>query len=1104
MIIPPFLKIKSNFTRFWCIQTLIFLFIIGSQSLSYGGNIAGSKGMMRYPDLHADKIVFTSSGDLWLASINGGTAIRLTAHEGEEKFAKFSPKGKWIAFSGTYYGNNDIFVIPVNGGEPRQLTFHQSVDYVVGWTEAGEIIFRSRREPPFFQWQLFTVTVEGGNPQRLPYARAANISYEPNGSRTAIIPIFFGYHPWKQYRGGWREKIWVGNPDIPEFKLINPSEGNTSSPMWASDGRIYFVSDSSGRSNFWSMNPEGNNLKQETFYDKYDVRWPSFSGERIIYQYGVDLVIYNIHSSEKIIPDITVPSDLYVSRTKFIRPEKYITSWSLSEDGLRILAGARGEIFSLPVKAAGLIRQWTYSSGTREKHPVFIPESDGLILAISDKSGEDQLVSIDKAGGVLNQIEHSPEDGWKLRPNISPDGKLCAYSDHTLTLNIVNMVNGNKSQVDVSGWDIMDYEWSPDSRYLTYTVENDNLLLSLHIYDTKTGNTHLISDPRFSTYSPTWDPEGRYLYCVTNRSFNAYRDYNRGLFYFDNEGTLALYRLGSEAVSPFAARGDEAQYNSDGDDPHDEDIKSDKKKSKVKSESVTTKIDFDGLMARMEPIPHRPGNFSHLSATKNKLLFIRSDRGGRSQKDYQGPFLMQFDFGKRESVQIATSVTGYAVSSDLSTIVVRSKKNWYWGNPDSDKLEYNDDHQINTDGWSLEVTPREEWPQILHEAWRLQRDFFYDAGMHGVDWDNILAMYEPMLDRVTTRDDLKDLIREIQSELHAGHAYIGNGDQPDPKTAPVGLLGADLIPDPKSGFYRITNILNPEPGTKDGSSPLLQADSNLPEGTYLLAVNGRKTSSKSNIMRLFQDNAGKEIALQVNDKPTMKGSREIIITALRSDYRLRYLDWVKHNREYVFEKSGGKIGYVHLPDMGGNGLSQIGRDYYSQRTMPALIIDDRFNGGGNIAEYFLKILESDVWAFQQWRRGTVDLKPHGGYFGHIAVLCNEETFSDGETFAKATKLLEIGKLIGERTWGGWIWISARHRLMDNAFISEPEFGGWGLDGKWLIEGHGVEPDQVVVNDPASEILGIDRQLDASIEHLLQELLSNPKIMPVKPKGKILR
>jgi len=1105
MKFSQFRRINIYSSHYWHILSIIILFLSGSSTLIFGKNIAGSRGLMRYPDLHGDKIVFTSSGDLWLSSINGGIATRITAHEGEEKFAKFSPDGKWIAFSGKYYGNSDIYAIPVTGGEPRQLTFHSSVDDMVGWSKDGNIIFRSRREPPYFQWQLYTVTLEGSNPERLPYKRAANITYEPNGKRSAIVPIFFGYHPWKRYRGGWREKIWVGNPDIPEYSLVNPSAGNTSSPMWADDGKIYFVSDSTGRSNFWSMTPDGSNLTQVTNYNKYDVRWPSLDSDRIIFQYGMDIVIHHIRSGEQIIPDIYVPSDLYVSRTKFINPEKYLTSWSLSEKGLRLLVAARGEIFTLPVKASGLIRQWTYSSGTREKHPVFIPESDGAVLTISDHFGEDQLVRLEKSGGDFSLIENSPNVGWKLRPEISPDGKMCAFSDHTFTLFIINMSNGKKYSVDNSGWEIVDYSWSPDSRYLAYTTENDNLLLSIHIFDTKTKDSHLISDVRFSTYSPAWDPKGRYLYCVTDRNFNAYQDYNRGLFYFDNLGTLALYRLSYESVSPFAARGDESQ--TDNKEPHDKDF--DKKKDEDDSDDAAPIIiDFVGLDQRMEPIPVRAGNYSQLTATDNKLLYIRSERGGinggREQKDYQGPFLMQYNFSKRETSNIATKVNGYTVSFDLSTIVVRSEKKWYWGDPEAENLQYNDDHRINTDDWSLEVTPREEWPQILHEAWRLQRDFFYDAGMHGVDWEDILAMYEPMLDRITTRDDLKDLIREIQSELQAGHAYIGNGDQPYPKTTSVGFLGADLIPDHKSEYYRIAGVLNPEPGTKDGSSPLLQTDANFLDGTYLLAVNGRQTNSGLNILRLFQDTAGKEIALQINEKPTLKGSREIIVKTLPSEYRLRYLNWVKQNREYVLEKSGGKIGYVHLPNMGGNGLSQIGRDYYSQRTMPALIIDDRFNGGGNIAEYFLKILESDVWAFQQWRRGTIDLKPHGGYFGHVSVLCNEETFSDGETFAEAVKLLDIGKLFGERTWGGWIWISARHRLMDNAFISEPEFGGWGLDGKWLIEGHGVEPDEIVVNDPASEILGIDNQLDAAIEYLLEQLDENPKKLPLKPKGKIVK
>lgn len=459
-----------------------------------------------------------------------------------------------------------------------------------------------------------------------------------------------------------------------------------------------------------------------------------------------------------------------------------------------------------------------------------------------------------------------------------------------------------------------------------------------------------------------------------------------------------------------------------------------------------------------------------------------------------------FDLAKRESSDIASKVGGYEISADNSTLIVHSGGSWYYGDAGANSFAMDGDHTVSTSGWKLEVTPSEEWHQIVKEAWRHQRDFFYSENMHGQDWKMVLERYGSMIDLATTRDDVRDIISLIFRELRAGHAYIGPGDEPDPESAPIGFLGVRMYPDVKSGYYIIDEVLAPEPGTENASSPLYHSDPNTGRGTYILAIDGRPVRANENIYRLLQDKAGKEVALLLNESPKKEGAREVFIKTIRNENYMRYLQWVKENREYVASKSDGKIGYIQLPDMGGEGLSQWGRDYYGQRNKKALIIDDRFNGGGNVSEYMLKELKAEVWAIQGSRRGVLETKPHGGYYGHIAVLCNGETMSDGESFAEATKRLELGKLIGEQTWGGWLWIRMDKPLVDNAYISEPEFGGWGIDGEWMIEGRGVLPEMEVVNDPASEIKGEDPQLDAAIEHLLQEIKNNPKELPGRPEG----
>lgn len=1111
--------ILSKTVLFQLVSIILILFQYAVVEASVTG------GFARYPDVYGDRIVFTASGDLWLSTLEGGTATRLTSHEGEERFAFFSPDGKSIAFSGNYYGNEDVFLIPVDGGEPKQLTFHPSQDEVVGWDPEGNIVFRSRREAPRHAWELYTVSPDGGWPQKITFRfkdslpsdrknlaiaadltlpRGAFISFEPGGRRIALVNTFLGFHPWKRYQGGYAEKIWIGNPYTPQFEMVTEYPGNESFPMWAENGRVYFVSDSTGRGNLWSMLPDGGEMRQETFLDTYDIRWPNLGDDKIIFQHGADLKVFSIPGGNLRTLSIHVPTDRYVAMKKFVNPGDYLTSWSLSEDGRRLIATARGELFTIPVERSGIIRQWTFSSNAREKYGVMLPA--GGLLAISDFTGEEQVARFTKPGSTPDLLEENQRDGWKYVPVPSPDGNKIAYADYTQTLFVVDIKSGKTRTVNSGEWEYTEYTWSPDSRYLAYSRMGENLQYAVWIYDAETGDNYPASDPHFSTHSPAWDPSGKYLYCISSRNFNGYQDYDRGLFLYDHENTITLTRLRKEIPSPFLAFGDAPAGDKLPEAPWLDSKETEKEKKKDESASDEITIDFEGLIERTEAVPVKPGNFHHLQAVDGKIYYQRREVSGifsgQELRGYEGSYLQAFDLVKREESEVASHVQSYQVSGNGKILVLRSGGQWYHGDAASASITLDGDHKINTDGWEIEVTPKEEWRQIFLEAWRHQRDFFFDPNLHGVDWKTVEEKYGSMLDLAVTRDDVRDLIREVFSELHSGHAYIGPGDEPHPETAPVGFLGVDLEPDEESGYYRITRILAPEPGTKDGCSPLYTADPKAGAGTYILAINGRSAKAGRNLNELLQNQAGKEVAVVLNEKPTLKGSREVVIRTMKNDSRLRYYDWVKQKRDYVARKSGGKIGYVQLPDMGGPGLSQWGRDYYPQRRLPGMIIDDRYNGGGNVSEYFLKELNAEVWAFQSARRGVRETKPHGGYFGHLAVLCNGETMSDGESFAEATKILGLGPLIGERTWGGWVWIRMDKPLVDNAYISEPEFGGWGFDGKWMIEGPGVSPDREVINDPASEILGHDPQLDAAIEYLLQKIEEEPREMPERPAGVI--
>lgn len=1053
---------------------------------------AAQRGYLRYPDLNGDKVVFTSSDDLWLADVSGGRAARLTAHEGREFFAKFSPDGMMIAFTGNYYGNQDVYVMPVDGGMPTQLTFHGAKDQVVGWDESGRVIFRSDRQPPFWPQELYAVDPDGGFPEKLPYESGSRFSEEPNGDRVAFVPINNDFQNWNHYRGGRAEKIWVGDPTIPEFKKLSIYNGDERFPMWHTNGRIYFVMDKTGRENLWSVQPDGSDLRREFVSDDDDVRFPSMDGDNIIFQKGMDLAVFNVTTKQVCDLVIDVPTDLYVGRTKWVDGEDYLRDWSINEDGTRIVVESRGELFTFPVKAEGLTRQWTFSSKSREKSPRFLPESDGL-LAITDVTGEERLVSIDVPNGEMVELERTPLNDWKYHIEVSPDGRYVALANGRMNLFVYDLEKKNRRLVSTGGWEFNTFVWSPDSRYLAYVQEEgEGDLTHLYVHDTRNGKNYLVADDYYNTGSPAWDPEGRYLYCVTNRNFSPYQDYNRGILFYSNEGVLAAIRLREEVPSPFLAKGDAAEEGVEV--PEWWTLKEDdeEKEESDDSEGVAPiEIEFKGIQERM--VPMKTGNLHSLAAVGNSVYVMKADLNWSSD-------LYLYNMDDRSFEQVAANVSGYQLSNDGSTLVLRSGGSFYYGAAGSASFAMDGDHCVNTSDWEIEVNPNEEWAQILREAWRQYREFFYDSDLHAVDWDEVYERFAPNIERMTTREDVQDLIREVEAEINSGHAFIGLGDAPRPESTPVGFLGADLTPNKKSGFYKIAKVYAPEPGTPGNNSPLHDADPTIREGkTYLLAIDGRRVEASKNIYRLLQNKAGKNVALTLNEKPSFDGAREIIVTTLHRENALRYREWVKDMQRYVAEKSKGKLGYMYLPDMSGAGMEEFGRHYYTQRNLPGMVIDDRWNSGGNISEVILKEMFAPIHTVQSGRFGGEQHKPHGAYFGHAAVMINEITWSDGEMFAHSLNATGVAPTIGMRTGGGGIWLWARRPLMDGAFISVPEFGSYNMDGEWVIEGSGVSPKIEVENDPASLIKGVDKQLDYTIDYLLKKLESDPPKYPKQPK-----
>ena len=1095
----------------------IFLLIVSLTAILSAPLCAAdvAPGFFRYPHTDGKQVVFTSEGDLWKIPLKGGTAIRLTTHEGEERFAHFSPDGRWIAFSGQDDGQDDVYVMPAEGGEPKRLTYHPERDQVIGWDYDGHVIFRSTREIPYRGYRIYTTSPEGGWPESIGLDKGTLISFEPGGSRIAFNRLSREFRTWKRYRGGWAQDIWVGNLARSEFTNItdnppqNDWDGTDAFPMWHTDGRIYFLTDREGRSNIFSMTPEGLDLKQHTSHTEFDVRWSSLGDDVIVYQHGMDIWAYNIGTGKNSIIPIDLPSDRVQAREKFIDPAKYISYFQLSPDGKRVLFCARGELFTVPSKGKGLRRQLTFTSGVRDKYPNWSPDGE-QIAAWSDATGEELLYLYPSKGG--EPIETGTDGrGWHYPAVWSPDGKMLAYSNEELELVIVDAKSGRTRVVDSGDWEIREYDWSPDSRFLVYTCPRANYNQTIRIWDSYEDKVHQVTEDFFNSHNPRFDPEGKYLYFLSDRVANPHLDWQEMTYILDRRTRPFVLSLRKDELSPFAPEADpEEEEEWDFDKWKKKGKKKNDKDEEEEKEPVEVVIDFDGLSERIAPFPVPADNYGNLRAVKGKVFFVSWQNRGMLWKDpfekdvHRGVKLHKFNIKREKLKVVAEDIQGYDISRDGEHLLIRKDDKFKvtpieeeFGGWKPEEMKEEEDKFVDLSGWDLHVDIRAEWKQMFNEAWRGQRDFFWEPNLHGVDWEAVRRQYLPLADRISTRDELNDLIGEMFAELNCSHSYVWGGDQRIAKYRGTGLLGVDLSHH-SSGFYRIDRIIDGRRWSPDLSSPFTTHGELAEEGEYIVAINGQSTSDVPNYLELLRDKAGEIVALTLNDKPTLKGGREVIIKPIGSERSLRYNDWVDDRRAYVTEKSGGKIGYIHLTNMGSRGLSQFTGDYLPQHDRQAMIIDVRYNGGGFVAPMILSHLARGMFAVGRSRHGSPYHTPSTAFHGHMAAVCNGETGSDGETFTEGFRRLGLGPIIGTRTWGGWVGIRGGKPLLDRGGVTQPEFTGWGLDGKWLIEGHGTDPDIVVVDNPADIIAGRDPQLDRTIEYLLDKIEKEPMIWPEQP------
>jgi tricorn protease len=1070
---------------------------------------ADTPAYMRYPDINGTRIVFAAEGDLWLVSDSGGVARRLTTHPGTEYFPRFSPDGKWIAFTGEYDGNQDVFVVPAEGGEPHRLTWHPGPDQVVGWTTDGtKVLFRSRAENPQ-AWELFAIRTDGSDPEKLPIGWAARIDIDPQSGMWAFNRVTSEGRTWKRYRGGMASDIWVGNPTRADFKKVGDFQGPQEFPMWHA-GRIYFTCDEGGTVNIWSMKPDGSDRKRHTDFKDWDARWPAMSRDgRIAFTLGADIEVFNTADDSVHKVNVEIPSDRVLTRERYPEAARTLTEFDIAPKGDRAVVVTRGEIFTIPVKD-GPTMPVTHGSGARERGVGFSPDGARLVY-VTDAPGEEEIRTIDAWGrGDPKVVKPAGASGYHNPPVWSPDGKLIAYADQSQSLYVVPAEGGAPKLVDRSDQaPIRDYTWSPDGRWLAYSKASRSDYSTIFIYDTRDAKVHSVTGEFTNDFSPAWDPQGGYLYFLSTRATNPVLDSNDANVIEAKNAQPFMVLLRKDVANPFAATKGLPEA-----EKKDDKAKGDEKKGETKTGGKEAKkddtaekppqpveIDFEGMAERYVELPNVDrGRYSNIGATAKFVYFLSNpikgmdEQPGLFEESEPDGTLYSYDLDKKKLKPFAEGVSAYAIALKADKLAVMKKRGDIFVFDAGPVAGEPGEAKVSLSGVVVELDPREEWSQIFHEAWRQERDFYWNPGMAGLDWKAIGDHYATLLPRLADRSDLSDLIGEMIGELNTSHTYVFGGD-PGVRVTHIstGLLGADVKRE--GDVYKVVRIYHGDPAD-NVRSPLSEPGVNVSEGDYVLAVNHRPFAKERPFIAAFEDLAAKDVVLTVNSKPVSDGARDVVVKPLGSDRELRYADWVRRNREYVSAKTEGKIGYIHLTDMMTEGMTEFNTWYYPQLNKEGMVIDVRWNHGGFVSEIILERLRRKVDAFGLARGGNLSTYPYRTLNGPFVVVTNQFAGSDGDIFPAAVQIEKLAPVIGMRSWGGVIGIYGIRPLVDMGLLTEPE-GAWNDPKRgWTIENHGVDPDIVVENLPQDVARGTDAQLDRAISEVMKLCQEHP---PLKPK-----
>jgi tricorn protease len=1107
-------------------QLIGFVFLAVATFLTTATAQSNPPLLLRMPTVSKTQIVFNYGGNLWIVSRDGGDARRLTSGIGEETDPAFSPDGSMVAFTGEYDGNKDVYVVPATGGVPKRLTYHPADDLVVGWMPDGKKVLYASDGRSFrhFEFQLYTIPVEGGFPSQLPLPVAIEASYSPDATHLAYVPHIQWEAAWKRYHGGQTTPIWIADLKDSSIEAKIPRDNsNDHYPMWVGD-TIYFLSDRNGPVSLFVYDTKTKQVTEALHSDGLDFKTASAGPDAIVLEQFGAIKLYDLQTHQAKNISIGVAGDIDAVRPHFAKVEpKRIQNFGISPTGARAVFEAWGEIFTVPTDK-GDIRNITRSPAVADRDPAWSPDGKSIAY-FSDESGEYELTIRDQSGlGDVRHINLGNPPSFFYTPTWSPDSKKIAYTDKRLNLWYVDLDNPKPKLVDTDyfggfGTTQLSQTWSPDNKWIAYTRQLPSGLHAVFVYSLEQAKAFQITDGMSDALDPVWDKNGKYLY-FTASTDTALSTAGLDMSSDEHLVTRSVYVtvLSKDEKSPLAPESDEEkpkeEKKPDQDKDKDQTTDTEKKPSKGKAKSeeksddktadekkddkekpVVVKIDVEGISQRILSLPIPAKNYVNVLGGKSGILFLAEGPMVFTEENQGNPnlTLQKFDLSKRKVDKWVEDISDFTISNDGEKILYRKDDSWTTIGTDEPPSSGGPPKPgfgpLKLDDWQVYVEPRAMWRQIYNETWRIERDFFYDPHFHGLDLDKAKKKYEPYLDGIASRGELTYLFEECLGEMTVGHMFIRDGDKPQPKKVKGGLLGADYSLE--NGRYRVVKVYDGENWNPGLQAPLTQPGVNVKAGEYILAVNGRELHSSDNIYSFFENTAGKQMVVKVGPNPDGKDSRDVTVVPVASEENLRHLAWIENNRRRVDEATGGRVAYVYVPNTAGAGYTSFNRYFFAQVGKEAAIIDERYNEGGQLADYIIDYLRRPLMSKVVTREGHDWSSPSEAIYGPKVMIINEMSGSGGDALPWYFRKAGLGPLIGKRTWGGLVGIGGYPELIDGGIVTAPRAAIYGLKGEWEVENHGVPPDIDVEMDPAAWHQGRDTQLEKAIEVVMEELKEHP-------------